>query len=194
MRTVKCALLAVILIAAFATTATAAVRTAKFAAGPGGIAIATVQVTATVTSVDQAKRTVTLKMPNGATRTFKVHKDVASFQQLKTGDKIQATLLEALAVVVRKSKERPGVSETTRVMLMPKGASPTMVEADTWRITGRIQSVDTSNRTVTVTGPNQRSRVFKVGPNVNLSKLKAGDDIIVRFTEALAISLHKPMK
>jgi len=194
MRTVKHALLAVILIAAFTSLALAAVHTAKVAAGPGGIAVAAVQMTATVMSVDHAKRTVMLKMPNGTTRAYKVHKDVAGLQMLKKGDKIQATLLEALAVVVRKSKERPGMSETTRVILMPKGAKPGMIEADTWQITGRIQLVDMSNRTVTITGPAYRSRTFKVGPNINLSKLKVSDDVIVRYTEALAISLRKPMK
>lgn len=70
-----------------------------------------------------------------------------------------------------------------------------MIVANTFQITGKIQLVDVSNRTVTITGPGYASKAFKVGPGVkNLKSLKAGDDVILRYTEALAIDVQKPKK
>lgn len=33
---------------------------------------------------------------------------------------------------------------------------------------------------------------LKVGPNVNLADLKKGDDVVVRYTQALAVLVEKP--
>jgi len=43
--------------------------------------------------------------------------------------------------------------------------------------------------TVTVKGPSGKERTFKVDPQVDLSTLKAGDDIVLRATDALAIDV-----
>lgn len=108
---------------------------------------------------------------------------------LKKGDRINATLIDAVAVTVDKGGPKPGVTQT--VMIKPRGMGT--IVANTVRVIGKIQYVDMQNRTVTVTGPSGRSMTVKAGPGVkNLDKLKAGDDVVVRYIEALAISLQKP--
>ena len=186
-------LVAMALAAAFVQPSFAAVQPTK-GMMPGGIAIDSMQVTATVTGVDQAKRTVMLKLPNGKTHTFKAAKGT-DLSMLKKGDKITATLTDMLAVRIEKAGGKPKATETTTVMLMPRGVGAgRMVTANTFRITAKVQYMDQTNRTVTIIWPNGESRAIKVTPGVNLKAFKPGDDVVITYTEALALKLQKAKK
>jgi hypothetical protein len=69
---------------------------------PGGVAIKTVQLSATIESIDKATREVTLKGPEGKTKTVKAGDAVKNFDSLKVGDQVVATMTEALAIGVMK--------------------------------------------------------------------------------------------
>lgn len=187
----RSALRAVLVVAMVAATVTAVVGVTAM---PGGIVVDSKQVTVKVVGVNQTARTLTLEMPSGNTVTYRVGKNIRNFSQIKKGDTIKATLLDSLAVYIQKHGGKPTATETTTVVLSPRGAMPGAIVANTIRITGKIQLVDAQNRTITVTGPSYMSKAFKVGHNVNLSGLKAGDDVVVRYTEALAINVQKPKK
>src|SRR5215467_13721911 len=73
------------------------------ASAQGAVEAAAVTATAKVTAVDASKRTVSLTNDAGATNTYKLGKTVRNFDQIKVGDEVKATLLESVAVVVRKS-------------------------------------------------------------------------------------------
>ena len=72
---------------------------------PGAAAMKTVQVTATIESIDRATREVTLKGPEGKTKTIKVPDEMKSFDSLKEGDQVVATVTEAFALAVSKPSE-----------------------------------------------------------------------------------------
>jgi hypothetical protein len=69
---------------------------------PGGVAVETVDVSATVKAVDKKKRTVTLKGPDGKLVTTNVDKSVKAFDTLKVGDSINVRFTEAIAISVEK--------------------------------------------------------------------------------------------
>jgi hypothetical protein len=65
--------------------------------------------------------------------------------------------------------------------------------ADTVEVTARVEAVDQAARTVTLKGPAGNVRTFKVDPSVErLKDVKVGDDVVLRYTEALAIAVVKP--
>jgi len=100
-------------------------------------------------------------------------------------------VMDSVAVYVEKGGPQPSASETSSVTLRPRGRGA--IVANTLRATGKIQAVDTRNHTVTITGPSGRTATFKVSPSVkNLGKLKAGDDVVIRYTEAMAFAAKKP--
>ncbi len=70
---------------------------------PSGVAAETVQVTATVKSIDYKNREVTLQGPKGKMVKVNVGKDVKNFDKLKKGDQIVATYTQAVAVSVQKA-------------------------------------------------------------------------------------------
>ena len=158
----------------------------------GAIEVDAITATSKVTKVDASKRTVTLTNEAGETNTYKLGKKVRNFDQIKVGDQVKATLLESVAVVVRKSSAPPDTAEGRLVAVAPKGAMPGVIMAKAREITAKIVSVDTQARTVTVEGPMGGKPTIKVGPKVNLNELQAGDDVTLRVTDALAISVEKP--
>ena len=148
--------------------------------------------TATVEAIDRDKRVVTLKGESGVTRQIYVGRGALNFEQVEVGDKVRAALTEEVAVAVSKGAALPGAGEGMFVGRAPAGAKPGIVIADTDQITGKIQSIDAANRTLTLDDGDGKPRTIKVGVGVNLSALKPGDDITARTTRALAILVEKP--
>ena len=158
----------------------------------GAIEVSAITKTAKVTAVDPAKRTVTLVNPDGITNTYELGKNVRNFDQIKVGDEVKATLLEAVAVAVSKSSAPPDASGRDLVAVAPKGAMPGVIMAKTRQISAKIVSVDPQARTVTVEGPAGGTPTIRVGPNVNINELQKGDDVTLRVTAALALRVEKP--
>jgi hypothetical protein len=171
----------------------AATTTMKKHAGESGtITVMTATATATVQAVDTDKRTVTLKMPDGKEKMFKLGKDVKNFDKIKVGDKVKATYVEELAVYLSKAGPPPGAEGVSEVMLAPKGSMPGAVTADTIEMTAKVKSINSKKRTVTLIGPEGNTKTLKVPKTVNLKQVKKGDDVTVRYTEALALKVEKP--
>lgn len=167
----------------------------KPAEKPAGVMVDVVTVEATIDAVDAAKRTVAFKMPNGTTRTVKVGPEVKNFDQIKAGDKVTARFLESVAVVVAKKGEKPAASEVKTVEVAPKGEKPGVVIVDALDITAVVEKIDYKKRSISLKGPEGNVREFIVDKSVkNFKNIKKGDDVFLRFTEAVAITVDKPAK
>jgi len=70
---------------------------------PGGIAVGTEDMIATVEDLDRENRKVTLKGPRGNVVTVKVDPEVGDLKRINKGDRIVATCTEALAISVDKA-------------------------------------------------------------------------------------------
>jgi hypothetical protein len=75
-------------------------------------------------------------------------------------------------------------------------AAPKVMDAagavDVTTVTAKIEAVDQANRTVTLKGPMGKVVTLKVGPEVkNLAQVKAGDELVVKYAEALSLKLEK---
>jgi len=163
----------------------------RSASEPVALAIDTVTATDTVKAVDYKTRTVTLESPNGATETYHALPNMVNFDQIHIGDKVRATVTEALAVSVRKAGTPPNVGDTVAVALAPKGAKPGMFVANTQEATSKVVDVNRATRTITLAELAGGPKTVKLGPEVNVSDLKKGDDVVVRYTDALALYVEK---
>jgi hypothetical protein len=75
----------------------------KNAEEPGPIVIELVLSRAIVDAIDDGKRTVTLKLPDGAAQTLKTGPEVKNVDQGKVGNLDHTTFIESIAVFVRTS-------------------------------------------------------------------------------------------
>lgn len=82
-------------------SATGAVALSPVGAKPGGLVAETVKITARVTAVNTATRKVSLKLPDGTTKSIKVGNGV-NLAAVKVGDDVTVRHTEAMAIVVEK--------------------------------------------------------------------------------------------
>ena len=153
-----------------------------------------VSITATVEKIDQKKRLVTLKGPEGNEVTIHVDKRVKNLAQVKKGDEVVVDYLESVAVDLHKPGEPPAVSAKEGVATAKPGELPAGVAARRMRVTATISAIDPAKQTVTLTGPRGNAFPVKVKDPSRLEGLKVGDAVDVTYTEALAISVKKPTK
>ena len=160
---------------------------------PGGIMVQAVSASAAVVAIDPATRTLTLKLPDGSTRAYKVDQAVKNFDQIKVGDQVKATYAESVAIFVRKSNEQPAAGEVKTVSVAPKGAKPGIIMTDTSEIIAKAEAIDYEKRTITLKGPEGNLATFTVDKSVKRFKnVKVGDDLILRVTNAVLIAVEKP--
>jgi hypothetical protein len=148
--------------------------------------------TGTVESIDAANRTVTIKRSDGQTVTLKAPPEAKNFDQIKPGDSVRAEYLDAIAIFVRTPSGPPQAGENTTVAVAPKGEKPRAVATKTVEMTAKVEAIDYDKCTVTLMGPQGNRRMVKVDESVKrLNEVKPGDEVVVRYTEAVAIAFSK---
>ena len=150
------------------------------------------KMTATVEKIDYEKRLVTLKGPKGNVATIKAGDEVKNLAQVKVGDKVVAEYYESLVVEVLKAGEAtPGAQAGSAVARAKTGEKPAGVAANTITVTATIDKIDKKAQTVTLKGPEGNKETIKVKDPNNLKKVKVGDQVVISYTEALAIAVEK---
>jgi len=176
-----------------AATAFAQPGTGKMIEAGGGAEVVTV--TATVQAVDQAKRIVTLKGPEGNVFDLKVGDEVRNLPQVKAGDIVVAKYFEAVAIEVKKGGLGIRSAESqTAVSRARAGERPAGAVATTTTIVANVLKVDNGKQIVTVEGPNGKSVNVKVKDAGVLQQIKAGEQVEMTITEAVAIAVEAPRK
>lgn len=149
--------------------------------------------TATVVSVDQANRLVTLRGPKGREETVQAGPEVKNFDQLKAGDQVTAHYQAALAVqIMPADSTREGIDVQGGEATAERGQKPGLKAGNAVTVTSKLTAVDTKNHTVTLTGADGKQRVIEVKDperQKQLSKLKVGDMVVMTYVEALAVSV-----
>jgi len=159
---------------------------------PGVMASELITLTATVEAIDLEKRLVTLKGPEGKTVTLKVDEQARNLAQVKVGDQVQAEYLQSVALYAQKPDgSLPAAAEIAAIERAPAGEKPGMAAIDSRLITATVESIDLEKRTVALKGPEGKTLNLKVDERTpNLENLKAGDQVVARFTQAIAISVN----
>lgn len=156
----------------------------------------TEEVSAMVDAIDVSTRMVTLRAEDGETLTVQVSPDVQNLDQVKAGDRVVVRYYEALAAELRK---RGGSGETEAPVVeagavrAPAGARPGAAVGTQVQQTVRIASVDKKNHIVSFFGADGLARSVPVRTPQGqefAAKLKAGDEVELTYTEALAVSVE----
>ena len=178
-----------------------AVAGSAFAQAPAKmlpLAAEAVLLTATVDSVDAAKRIVILKDANGNLAQMNVSKQVNDLDKVKKGDVFVVEHAQAIAVglVAAPKGAKPGVSGVRSVVISGKGsAKPFEETTDTVYATVKISTIDAKTRVVTFTLPSGEKQRVKVDQSVlGIEKFKAGDDVMVEFVDDTAIGFVSAKK
>jgi ribosomal 50S subunit-recycling heat shock protein len=193
MKRFQVAMLIVVLVVGCASLAMAQQQASAPEGGkPGAVLVDVVEWSGKVTALDLTKRTVTLEGPSGRVAMVNA-KNARNLDQVKVGDTVKITYLEELAIFVRKTDAAPQATEASAVELAPKGEKPGGVMTDTIEITANVEAIDYQTRAIALKGPLGNTRIFKVSDAVErFNEIKAGDKVVVRVTEAIALAVVTP--
>ena len=184
------------LVVAFGLPATAqAEDKAVMTSSPGQATIAQKRkITATVEAVDAAKREITLKGPKGKVVPLSVSPDVRNLEQVKVGDQLVVTYVEALSLTLKKDgKEIPARNTKSDAVRSAEGAKPGGAVAEHVKVVADVTAVNRKTHMVTLKGPKQEVDLY-VGDPAQLKLIKVGDQIEAEYTQALAIAVEPAKK
>jgi hypothetical protein len=151
----------------------------------------TITVTATITAIDQASRTLTLLSPDGRVTTTTVSNEVKRFPALKVGDIITAKYYDNIVLRLMKPGENPVDSASASVAPNP-GTRPSATATTQRSVTATITAIDSSIPSITLTGPDQTTYTHKVADREALKQVKVGDRLDITWSAAVLVSAEAP--
>jgi hypothetical protein len=160
-----------------------------------------ITMTATVEAVDVTNRVVTLVGPNN--NWVEVIVDPAKIKVIKLKEKITVSYQDEVAVALRTihkgqqgdsfaadetadmGLQAPTVDEQDWVTVSPQGGA----DLNTVEVTDTIAALDRNKRTITFAGTGGKTRTFSVGPNIDLTQVEVGDEVVLEVTRAVAVDI-----
>ncbi len=162
---------------------------AVYAAEPFVVSDGAAIAVATVVSVDEKTRMVTLAGPEGDQSTITAGPEVQNFDQIKRGDQIIASYYQGFAIGL--GPEGSGVKDRLDAVAVDrakKGEKPGVRLSKAIAAVGVVKAVNTKNRTVVVEGV-KHTLALEVSEDVDISKIKVGQKVEAVYIESYAINL-----
>jgi hypothetical protein len=131
-----------------------------------------------VEAVDPAARTVLLKTAADASaQSYHAGSKLSTFDHITAGQKVAVSFAEQLTIYVS-----------------PDGRPPPAVDASPQTVVSnaKVLGVDPSYRLLTLEYPDGWRETVKVGRDVNLRMVEAGDDVAIELLEVVALATRKP--
>jgi hypothetical protein len=151
------------------------------------------EISATVTALDLAERAMTIKGPAGNEFTVEVDPAVQNLAQVKVGDKVVARYYESIGADLRQAGDSTSPKIELTDAVAAAGQRPAAMAGERMTIPVTIVAVDKDAHVVRFYGADRRVRELAVQTpeaKAYIRKLRGGDEVIVTFTEALAISVE----
>lgn len=148
-----------------------------------------VQVVTVVEAVDYEARTVTLKGPEGNTRTIKAE-NTPNLEQVQVGDQVNVEYVQHLSIeVFANDGTEPGQGVMTASAVNTPDEAPGGMEMATTLTTATVAEINLEANTFKLNMPGGEIREFEAVNPENLKKAAVGDLVVTTYTEAVAIYL-----
>jgi hypothetical protein len=171
-----------------ASTGGGSASSITYTPGEAGLtAEGTVTGLATVRAIDAATRKVTLSTEAGTQAPFTVPPEVRNFDQLRVGDRVNATVHERLVIFVDRAEREPSVAHAAGLARAPEGAKPGAIVAEAFEVVAKVTSIDTANRRATLRFADGQSKTIPVREDVDLSRYKVGNSVVIQISQHIAL-------
>ncbi len=160
---------------------------------PGKVVTSTVRSMAIVEAVDKETRELKLIDAHGKRYTVVASDLVANFDQIEPRDRIVMEYLESVAVFAVPAGA-PELGDTASVEVAPLGDKPGIKAAETFMVKATVESINVTDRIAVLRGENGQVRTVKIADDVPLDLIEVGDEVRMRITQALAVSVKKADK
>ena len=156
---------------------------------PGAVFTDAAETVVMVRAVDYQNRTVTVETAAGKLVTINVPPESQNLDQVYAGSKFRVAYLQSVALFIG-APGTPAAASASAVQMAEKGATPGGVIVEVKEAQARIDMINYETRTVLLTGPEGNQFEVVADDSVKrLDEIKAGDMVVVRYTEALAMRM-----
>jgi hypothetical protein len=156
---------------------------------------------ATVEAIDVTNQVVTVVGPNNNWVEVIVGPD--KIKLIKVNEKITISYQDEVAVALRKVNkgqqgddiaavetagmglDDPVVAEQDWVTVTPSGGT----SLTTIEVTDTITAINRNKRTITFAGTGGKTRTIVAGPNIDLTQIEPGDEVVLEITRAVAVDI-----
>jgi hypothetical protein len=151
--------------------------------------IQTVTLSGTVETIDEEKRVVKIKTPDGNFETIDVPPAAKRFDELKVGDKVSITYNNTVSARLKPPGEAP-VNTASGTTTAGQGERPGGTAAVEKTMTATISAIDKSAQSITFTGPNGWKYSRRVVDPAVLDKVKVGDKVDITSDTSVTVSVQ----
>lgn len=144
---------------------------------------------AVVTDLAPSQSTVGLRSSAGTTTKCKVAPQVVNIGQIQVGDKVKATVTDAVGIFLVKNGPPPSAGAGVTVAGPVEAGQPASVVLQTTDSRVKVINVDRSYRLLKVEYADGSRKEYKVALPDTLLGVQKGDEAVVRTTEPMAICL-----
>jgi len=159
---------------------------------PGRITQTVVKSAAIVESVNRETREIKVLDARGERFTIVAGPEVRNFDQIEPRDRIVAEYAESVAVVVLPPGADAEIGEEIDVGAAAEGEKPGAGVIDTMLVTAEVLSINATDRLAVLEFPDGSIRTIKVSPDARLDLVDVGDQVRMRVTRAIAVSVVEP--
>lgn len=153
------------------------------------------KVTAVVTNIDQKKRLVTLKGPEGNENTIEVGPEAVNLPQVKKGDTVTVTYTETATFELLKPGEAElGATMSEGAETAKPGEKPAGAGGRTITVVTKVKAIDKKAPSITLEGAEGDVMVLPVRHPERLDSVKVGDLLAITYDQAASIVVEAPQK
>lgn len=164
------------------------------APGAGAVSEA-MQLQGKIKSVDKKRRSVVIVGPNGNELQMNLSDEVRNFDQIRVGDLVTLTMMQAVALELRKVANngvRERIERDNTVAAKPGEKPGVMVERSV-QVVANVVAINPKAQTVTLRGA-KRTLELAVGDPAMLQNVKVGDQVEGVYREAVALTVSAAPK
>lgn len=161
----------------------------------GGARRQAVTMHATVEKIDHKSRRVTLLAFDGTRETIVVGEEAKNLAQVRKGDEVIVTYYQSIAFeVLEPGDDREQASESVGLAEAKLGEMPGGLAAHLRTVVVQVVKLDPDNSTAVLRGPDGETTTVDVVNPAAFDKVKVGDKVEIRLTEAIGIDVQPATK
>jgi Cu/Ag efflux protein CusF len=143
-----------------------------------------VQLTTVVEAIDHETRQITLRGPEGNSKTITASEEARNLEQIEAGDQVGVSI-----EVQANDGMQPGSGVITGVARAPEGENPGAMHTATSITTATVEEINLETNTFKLKWPGGEIKEYEARDPDNLKKAAVGDLVVTTYTEAIAVFL-----
>ncbi len=158
---------------------------------PARVLTSTVKSSVIVEAIDYETREIRVIDAGGNRFSIMADEAVNNLEQIQPRDRIVTEYMQSVAIIVA-TDDLPELPQGAVGAIAPEGDTPGIAGLETVMLRAEITSIDRERRRVGLTDAEGNTSTVPVADAARLDMVDVGDEVRVRLTRAVAISVEKP--